>query len=353
MERIRQGIKMNFEILEDWDDQLSVIPDENMDIYFLKKYVTLYENSETRALCVICSDDDKRMFLPFLCREINNYYDFETAYGYGGPISNTEDGSWNQRAFEGIYNFLRDNNYICGLIRFHPLLGNEKYIRNSEEDNINVIYDRRTITINTSDSIDEIWSKQITSKNRNMIRKAEKNGLEYRTEYDFASYDEFIDLYRETMLRLKADDFYFFNREYYYKLKSSLSGHSFLGTVRKNGKLICSAIFIYSKFYGHYHLEGSDRDYSRLGANNLLLWKVACELHSLGVREFHLGGGTGSSPDDSLFKFKKAFSSNEKKFHIAKIVFNSSVYDSITENWEINNQDKISKYGNYLLRYRY
>ena len=48
-----------------------------------------------------------------------------------------------------------------------------------------------------------------------MIRKAEKNQLEYRAEYDFASYDEFIAIYKKTMERLDADDFYYFDEEHY------------------------------------------------------------------------------------------------------------------------------------------
>lgn len=345
---------MQCELLEEWDYLLEYFPDDKKDIYFTKKYIGLYEDETNRALCVLCKDEDRIMLMPFLRGAINGFYDFESAYGYGGPISNTDNLEWNHKAFNCIYDFLKDNHFLCGFTRFHPLLNNERLVSEGlEERSIRVLYDRQTIAIDTSKSIDEIWSKQINSKNRNMIRKAEKNGLEYRAEYDFESYDGFIELYNMTMQRLSADKFYFFNREYYSKLKEALLGKAFLGTIKKDGKLICAAIFMYSKLYGHYHLGGSDRNYSSLGANNLLLWKVACEMHNLGIKEFHLGGGTGSSPDDSLLKFKKAFSSNEKRFHIGKEVFWLSDYSKISDGWEKDNPEKIAIYGNRMLKYRY
>lgn len=343
--------KMQCEILEEWDDILSEFQIEKQDIYFTKRYLSLYESEGSKALCAYCTDGDRIMLMPYIRGNIRGYYDFETAYGYGGPLSNSDDIVWCRKAFECIHEYLKNKGYVCGFTRFHPILCNEKLVY--DDRNIQVLYDRQTVAIDTSQSEDEIWKSQISAKNRNMIRKAEKNQLEYKTEYDYASYDEFIALYRSTMRRLSADEFYFFDDNYFENVRRKLSDCSFLGTVRKDGKLICAAIFMYSKLYGHYHLEGSDRYYSSFGANNFLLWKVACEMHNLGVQEFHLGGGTSSSLDDPLYKFKKAFSKNENKFYIGKEVFNNDEYESICKEWERDNPDKIEVYGNRLLRYRH
>lgn len=122
-----------------------------------------------------------------------------------------------------------------------------------------------------------------------MIRKDEKNNLVYKAERVFESLDEFISLYNSTMKRLNADSFYFFDRSYYNNYCNSFKGKAFLGTVRKEEKLICAALFMYSKDFGHYHLEGSNNNYSGFAANNYLLWKTAIEFNKLGVKEFHLG----------------------------------------------------------------
>lgn len=164
---------------------------------------------------------------------------------------------------------------------------------------------------------------------------------------------EFIELYNTTMERLNAEEFYYFDENYYRKFIEYFGGSAFLGTVRKDNELVCAALFMYSKEYGHYHLEGSDHDYSSLGANNLLLWKTALELHEHNVKEFHLGGGYDSSENNSLLKFKKAFSNDFKDFYIGKMIFNVEKYNEIRNEWTRCNPEKEKQYGKLLLCYRY
>jgi lipid II:glycine glycyltransferase (peptidoglycan interpeptide bridge formation enzyme) len=229
------------------------------------------------------------------------------------------------------------------------LLNNADYCKEA----MTVIYDRKTVYINTEDNADDIWAKQITSKNRNMIRKAEKNELVFKAEYDFASMKKFVELYNGTMKRLEADDFYFFDEAYYEKMEEDFKDHAFLGTVWLGEQLICSAIFFYDGVYGHYHLEGSNHEYSKLAANNFLLWNVAQEMHKLGVKKFHLGGGYDANPENSLLKFKKSFSPNEGDFYIGKWMFNQEVYNQVVADWVAKNPEKDAIYGNRLLKYRY
>ena len=73
----------------------------------------------------------------------------------------------------------------------------------------------------------------------------------------------------------------------------------------------------------------------------------------MGIKEFHLGGGYNSEPDNSLLKFKKSFSGNMKKFYIGKWIFNQKKYDELKQGWAIRNPEKIEKFGKLLLCYRY
>ena len=54
------------------------------------------------------------------------------------------------------------------------------------------------------------------------------------------------------------------------------------------------------------------------GVGCAIAYPIAKEMHEKGIWEFHLGGGTSSSLEDPLYKFKKAFSNNEKRFFIGK-----------------------------------
>lgn len=340
---------MNIKISSHWNKFLDAFPADRKDIYFTEEYTRLYEDKKSTAVSIICEDNTNILLMPFLKREIGEFFDFETPYGYGGPISNTEDVSWFSKALEEMNQYLFKQGYVCGFIRFHPLLGNAAECK----DHIEVCYDRATIAIDLNPPEKEIWEKQITSKNRNMIRKAVKHGLEYKAEYDFASINEFIKLYNDTMGVLGADSFYYFSKEYYEKYIKGLGKHAFLATVRKDMKLISAALFMYSDSYGHYHLAGSDKDYSGFGANNFMLWNTARELKRLGIKILHLGGGTTSNQDDSLLKFKKAFSSNAKEFFIGKKIFNPSVYSKFIREWEERNSYREEFHEKRLLRYRY
>lgn len=340
---------MKIIITECWNCYLDKFSVEKKDIYYLEEYVKLYEDECGKALCIVCCEEENILLMPFIRKEIDGYYDFETAYGYGGPISNVDDCEWINKALVEMKIYLENEKYVCGFIRFHSLLDNACICAGQ----IKTLFDRKTVVIKTDCGEEEIWTNQIISKNRNMIRKAEKNGLEYKAEYDFASIDEFVELYNATMSRLEAEEFYFFDKHYYKSFVESFHGKAFLGTVRKDGKLICAALFMYSGDYGHYHLEGSNHAYSSLGANNLLLWKTALELGKLGVKEFHLGGGYNSEPDNSLLKFKKTFSNNLKEFYIGKWIFNEERYAELKRSWTKKYPEKVEKYGRLLLCYRY
>ena len=165
--------------------------------------------------------------------------------------------------------------------------------------------------------------------------------------------EEFKRLYNETMHRLKADSFYFFDDRYYQKIMEQMKGRAFLGTVRKDGKLLCAALFMYDQCYGHYHLEGSDHENMHFAANNFLLWNVIEEFHKNGIKKFHLGGGTDAQEDNSLLKFKMGFHKELNDFYIGKVILNQEEYDKIKSEWISKNPDKQSVYGNRVLCYRY
>lgn len=340
---------MNILISNKWDGFLEKFPVEKKDIYYLESYTKLYENIEKTAQCIICVENNNVLLMPFLKRKVYEFFDFETAYGYGGPIANTEDQEWIEKALQGMWEYLRIERFLCGFIRFHPLLQNSLYCGNI----IKTIPNRHTVAVSLCQSEEEIWKSQITSKNRNMIRKAEKLGLEYTAEDDFASIKDFIILYNKTMERLSAERFYYFEDSYYNEYISQMNGRGFLGTVRLEGKVISAALFMYSEQYGHYHLAGSDKTYASYGVNNFLLWNTIKELKKRKIKEFHLGGGAGEAEDDSLLKFKKSFSKDEKDFYIGKCIFNQEAYVDICQKWEKKHPELVPIYGNRLLKYRY
>ena len=336
------------EIRDTWNKCLDLIPDNKRDIYFFEEYVKLYQDDISKALCVVAQENDNILLLPIIRRQFETFFDFETPYGYGGPLVNTDDIRWIESALQSMKQFLVEQRYIAGFIRFHPLLHNNAICCNCCE----VGLDRQTVVIDLLPDEDSIFSLQLSAKNRNMVRKALSEGLVFCADYDFVSLKDFIRIYGDTMSRLSADDFYFFDEAYYQSFAEMLRKRSFLGCVKKDGEILAAALFMYSRDYGHYHLAGSVKS-SYHGVNNLLLWQAALELKKQGVKIFHLGGGLNDDPENSLFKFKKSFSHTTAEFYIGKMIFNEDVYSTVCQEWEQKNPDKASLYKNRLLKYRY
>lgn len=342
---------MTIQLVNHWDNLLEDFLPEERDIYFREEYVRLYETDSEKAVCCVVSEGDSMMLFPFLERTFifqgQILRDFETAYGYGGPLWHLAGDAFRNSALRLMVEKLVRKNYVAGFVRFHPLLANYEGISVGR-----VIEDRHTVAIDLSLSEDDIWMHEIHTKNRNVIKKGEKSGLKFIVDDDFHYLDDFIRLYNATMDKLDAADFYYFNRNYYDRFVGTLP-NSFLGVVLHEKQVVSAAIFMYEGEYGHYHLSGSDRGSLHLMPNNFMLWHAALELKRRGVKTFHLGGGTTSSDDDSLFCFKSRFSKHTYQFCLGKFIFNEPLYQTICADWEQRNPDKKDQYKHFLLKYKY
>lgn len=339
-------------IAKNWDSYLLSFPDELYDVYFEEKYVKLYETEDKEAVCFIHLEDEKILLFPFLKRAFYHneqiYFDFEAAYGYGGPICNVKDIEFIVRSLNAFKIYCISNNFIAGFIRFHPLLNNHIGFTSIGK----LLFDRHTIAMDLSLSLDEIWMKEIHTKNRSTIRKGNNAGLRFIVDKEYKHINDFIRIYDSTMGKVDADAFFYFPNNYYISFKTNIKD-SFLGLVSLDDQIISGAIFFYSKNYGHYHLSGSDSNYLYTCPNNYMVYEASKVMKSLGVTKFHLGGGLNSDEQNSLYQFKSKFSKNKYDFYIGKVIFNQEIYDILCKEWTAKNPEKHILFNNYLLKYKY
>ncbi len=337
-----------------WSDYLEKLSPERRDVYFTPQYYSLYQNyGDGEACCFIFEKDGELVLYPFLKNPITplgydldkEYYDIQGAYGYNGIISSTDNPEFIVGFWEAFDAYCQGNNIIAEFTRFHPQLNNHRLA----SPKMKTFYSRHTVSLDLSLSEDDIWMKQISSKNRNMIRKAEKEGV---TIVESDDYDTFKQLYDGTMTNLHAEDFYFFPQAYYYEYKQTFKGESMLCLAMYEGKAIAGSMFMFSENYAHYHLSGRNREYSRYAANNLILWYAIRKAKERGCKWLHFGGGTTGEEDDSLLKFKKEFSKTETEFWIGKRVHNQEVYDEIVRQWQTKFPEHYDKNKVKLLGYR-
>ena len=231
---------MIVKIVEHWDEVLDMFLPEERDIYFREEYVRLYETDTEKAVCCMVNDGEQMMLFPFLSRTFDyqgqTLHDFETAYGYGGPIWHLANEKFKAAALQLLVDELKHQNYVAGFVRFHPLLVNYEGFSVGR-----LIEDRKTIAIDLSLNVNDIWMHEIHTKNRNVIKKGEKSGLNFVVDNDFKYLPDFVRLYDATMDKLDAADFYYFKKQYYDELMKKLP-NSFLGVVLHEGKVVSAAI---------------------------------------------------------------------------------------------------------------
>lgn len=298
------------------------------DIYFSHNYfMSALQLDEGEAILFFYESQNGKVAYPVIKRKIANeanidLYDITTPYGYGGPlISVCEDKEALLLEFREAFNeYCNAHHIISEFVRFHPLLENHKGLENSME----ILRASSTVKIGLEQGVDLLG--QIPGKNRNMIRKAMKNGVEVRKLNLEENLEEFILIYYATMRRNDASAFYFFTEAYFRKTIDLFGQDLHLFGAFVEGKMISATLILTHGQFMHYHLSGSLGEYRNLGANNLLLFKIAEWGQAGGIKAFHLGGGY-SGEEDSLFSFKKTFTTDEPLgFFIGKKIHNPNLY---------------------------
>lgn len=313
---------------EKWDN--IVLSFKRYDVYYLSGYVKAFQQyGDGEATLVYFHNESTKAINAVMMRDVANlpcfaeklekqrYYDIATPYGYGGFLIEGED----IEALEKEYTeFAVDHGIVSEFVRFHPVLENYR--------DVAALYDEihlgDTVFIDTSDEV-AIWD-HFTSKNRNMIRKAQKSGLEVFWGREERIIPIFMDIYNATMRKDDADDYYFFDKRFYESVLNDLKHHAMWFYSVINGEVAAIAIFMFANGQMHYHLSASRREYQNLAPTNLLLYEAAKWAYHNGYKTLHLGGGVGCKAD-SLYKFKKAFNRGEDKhFYIGKKTFDEDTY---------------------------
>jgi len=340
-----------------WRVALSRLPASVQDVYFQPEYASLAICSpEQRALLFVYQQGEHTWAYPFVIREIvqvaghrlaEPWCDIETPYGYGGPLSNTDDASFLAAAHQSFAIWCRQNRVIAEFVRLHPLLNNQRWLSPQAE----LIFDRETVSVDLTGVRD---GKPPFSKDAYyMLRRAERAGMSVTVQSPTAGIEYFVGLYGQTMERLLADRDYFFSDEYFVRLADLTGMSGWLLAVEGAGGWLASAIFLRGSCCLHYHLSASIREKAPPGITNLLICSAARLGHRAGLARLHLGGGRTSAPDDSLLKFKLSMATDRHSFFIGKRVHQAEAYAGLKERWSQARPELFEQYGSRLLCYRY
>ena len=309
----------------EWDNKVKTFTD--YDVYYLSGYVKAFHiHGDGDPYLLYYEVEGLRAIYVYMRRptDIEGVYDSVTPYGYGGVLFEGDTSEDNLKDFWKAYlDEMAKEHIVDNFVRYHPVLRNAVPMKIIS----NVIDLGKTIAMDLS-SPEVVWDN-IHSKNRNMIRKAEKNGIIIEHGKGMDLFDRFIEIYNATMDKDHAEAYYYFKRPFYESIHNDLQDNYELFYAKLEDKIIAMSIMIFANGRLNYHLSGSDIEYRNLAPSNLLLYKTALWGCEHGFRTFHLGGGVGSG-EDNLYKFKAAFNKvSDYQFSIGKQVFDQQLYDEL------------------------
>lgn len=356
------SLRGDYEILdlssiETWKDYFQRIPIEQQDIYFTPEYYKLYEElGDGKAKCFVFKNGTDLALYPFLINSLKGlnynldkeYFDIQGAYGYNGVISTTYNNEFRKTFYSAFDEYCRNQNVIAEFTRFHPLLKNHLFSTN----NLQVIFDRKTVSLDLSNTYDNIFSGFQTTTRKQIKRATNRFNIDVKLfENDISILDSFCFIYDEAMNRVGSIPYLFFNKTYFQSLIENTPNICFFAY--SQGKAIASIIAFYNTYYINGHLGGALTSHLNVSPFSLLYSEMIKFGQMKGCRYLNVGGGATNSPDDPLLKYKRNFSKNEYSFFIGKRLIDRNIYNEVINQWNAKFPEKIDKYRNFLLKYRY
>lgn len=322
------SVKSNFSVIT--EDNLPIIKNELLsfetDIYHSIEWLLLNKDlQEGEIHCIFLEDGKNCAFFPLIKRNIKNtaYFDLITPYGYGGlAFKKTTDSDFKEKVFEELKKYLSTTNCISVFLRLHPLL-NKVVVAGGA-----IFENGTTLAIQLDNSYPDIYSKY-SSGHKYDLKKSKKNeNICIVDDADFFYFDDFIEIYLETMRYLDASGFYFFDQKYFYKMKKLLAEKLKLVVVKLNEQIIGASLFMLENGIIQYHLSGTTIEGRKYQPSKLILDYIVHWGALQGYTFLHLGGGVGGQKD-ALYKFKKGFSADDYSFYTVRMITNNNIYRTL------------------------
>lgn len=322
---------------EKWKQALDKFRD--FDIYHLPQFhFVAKEMGAGEPFLFFYQQNGEAAALPFLVRDVSKVeglsefalYDATSVYGYPGALTTIDQKSQFVESFRlqfqrALHKTFEDLSVVAFFSRTNPLIPTSWLFEGIGD----VISLGTTVAIDLSKS-DADQLKDISKGHKYDIRKAKREGVIAIEDKDFQYLDNFIDIYNETMNRVNSDDYYYFGKDYYTKLKDKLGNSVKLYFAKLGDISISASMFLCSNEIIQYHLSGTPLKYMKLSGAKVILDEVRQWGMRNGYKWLHLGGGLGSV-EDHLYKFKAGFSKERFPFHVIKMIRDPIIYRELCE----------------------
>lgn len=324
--------KTSFSIIESNDPKWKQVVSSciKYDFYHTQAYQIIENDDANRSLLLVAYYNAAIIALPIVIRPIDgtDYFDCTSVYGYSGAISNQKYKDLTQEHIDyfqkEVWQFFKNNKIVSAFSRLHPLIKNRNIFFNfGEIKDLNKVV---VVDLKNTKNIQKVQFRKSTSYD---IKQLQKKGFEVTEAKTKDEINAFITIYKQTMLRVKAKEYYFFDETYFNKLLNNEDFNSKL-LIAKSGDIICAgALFIITSKIIQYHLAGTSGDYVKASPMKLIIEEARKIGFSLQLDYLFLGGGLTKDENDSLYKFKSGFSNLNYRFQTWNLIVDINTYNRL------------------------
>ena len=343
----------------EWSNLIDKLPIDQQDIYYTPDYYELCErNGDGEAMCFVYEGDGDIAMYPFLLNSVNRlgyeldkeYFDIQGVYGYNGALFSSCSAKFLKDFSQSLLNYCREHNVITEFTRFNPILKNHVYAKY-----LSVVKMNKNIIVDLTNTEENIWNSLYDHSVRKNVRKAHRSRLTTTIFNNSQITDKWLNdfkrIYYDTLKRNQAENYYYFDDDYFLNITKLLKYNGIFFFVLKDNKPISCELVTYKNNKAYSFLGGTLSEYFPYRPNDLLKHEIILHLKNIGVEYFCLGGGT--SKNDGIFKYKKSFSKNgDVNFYIGETIYNHKIYDYVCKKWTEKYPDISNKFSNRLLKYR-
>jgi hypothetical protein len=337
------------------------LADTEHDFYHLPCYVELasqLDQGEPRAFYKELATG--RLLIPLLVRNVPSnicpncgFRDATSPYGFPGPLF-SKNISFHDAA-KGVKDFIefgREVGLVTTFLRLHPFLSDKIWSAFSHDrQNVKIFSRGSTVSIDLTLATKELDSR-LRRNHRQNIRRLNKMGFSATID-DWKTFGEFIEIYHQTMRRCGAKDYYYFDQEYFLRLRKCLGTTLHICTVKSpEGDVASGGLVVKTGNVVQAHLSATAEKYLFLSPSKLMFYAARNWAKSAGAKVFHLGGGVGGG-DDSLFSFKRGLGTHEHQFKTIGIIHDLSAYDRVYESWVHTHKYEACSESVFFPFYRY
>jgi Acetyltransferase (GNAT) domain len=325
------------------------------DVYHLPEYHRVSEQrGDGVAHLFVYSEGPHLVAIPLLLRRIDGAeggeQDATSVYGYSGPVASATaiPDSVVGRFQLALEEALRERGVVTAFSRLHPLLPQYPLLAGLGECRQGGL----TVSIDLTESANEQWSAYRKSC-RHVINRLRRDGFEVLHDVSKRYLPEFIDVYRETMVRAHAEPSYLFDVSYFEHLTRELGETLQLFVVFRGTQVAAASLVTVCQGIVQDYLGGTRNEFLHDSPDRLVVDAERRWALGVGARVHHLGGGVGARRD-SLFDYKAGFSSRRHAFSTWCCVLDAWAYhDLCGRHARLNERAGLApRWWNYFPEYR-